>query len=160
MNRYLYNFNFSDDPLRRHTGTQTARKILSRERHPPIDTIISAGIVPKCIKFLSDSANPELQFEAAWVLTNIASGNSAQTEIVVNSGAVEPFIEMLRSPYNYVVEQSIWALGNIAGDGPFLRDFVINKGIIPPLVALVKTQTEVSHKIRNSSAKPIFYLFI
>jgi importin subunit alpha-2 len=51
---------------------------------------------------------------------------------------------MLRSPYNYVVEQAIWALGNIAGDGPNLRDHVIKLGIVAPLVALVKTQTDVS----------------
>jgi importin subunit alpha-2 len=106
--------------------------------------MISAGIVPKCISFLRPNNSPELQFEAAWVLTNIASGNSSQTDFVVKAGAVEPFIEMLRSPYNYVVEQAIWALGNIAGDGPNLRDHVIKLGIVAPLVALVKTQTDVS----------------
>jgi len=132
---------FSDNEEHQFIGAQTARKILSRERQPPIDMMISAGIIPKCIEFLRNKTNPELQFEAAWVLTNIASGTSAQTDIVVKAGAVEPFIEMLRSPFNHIAEQAIWALGNIAGDGPVLRDFVIAKGIVAPLVGLVKTQT-------------------
>lgn len=88
--------------------------MLSRERHPPIDIIISAGIVPRCIEFLKEEGHPDLVFEAAWVLTNIASGSPEQTDVVVKAGAIEPFIKLLRSRYNHIVEQSIWALGNIA----------------------------------------------
>lgn len=71
-------------------------------------------MVPRCVEFLTKAANPEIQFEAAWVLTNIASGSSNQTDVVVKAGAIEPFIELLRSPHSHIAEQSIWALGNIA----------------------------------------------
>lgn len=61
-----------------------------------------------------ESESADLVFEAAWVLTNIASGSSQQTEVVVKAGAVEPFVNLLRSRYPHIVEQSVWALGNIA----------------------------------------------
>lgn len=35
-------------------ATQGARKMLSRERNPPIDLLISRGIVPICVKFLDN----------------------------------------------------------------------------------------------------------
>ncbi|CDW54741.1 importin subunit alpha 4 [Trichuris trichiura] len=91
------------------------RKLLSSDRNPPIDGLIKSGILPILVKCLCHDENPTLQFEAAWALTNIASGTSEQTQAVVQSGAVPLFLQLLNSPHNNVCEQAVWALGNIIG---------------------------------------------
>jgi len=130
---------FSNSAEVNFQATHNARKMLSKERNPPIDSMIEAGLVPRLVEFLKVHSNPALQFEAAWALTNIASGTSDQTKCVVEHGAVPYFVKLLSSEDANVCEQAVWALGNIAGDGPTLRDSVISAGILKPLLSLAES---------------------
>ncbi|XWS14233.1 hypothetical protein CRYUN_Cryun36dG0105600 [Craigia yunnanensis] len=140
----------SDNPALQLEATTLFRKLLSIERCSPIEQVIEAGIVPRFVEFLDNHDQPQLQFEAAWALTNIASGTSEHTHVVIEHGAVPKFVQLLRSSIADVREQAIWALGNIAGDSPKSRDIVLSHGGLIQLLAQLNEHSKLS-LLRNAT---------
>jgi importin subunit alpha-1 len=85
-------------------------------------------------------------------LTNICSGTTQQTEVVVNAGVIPIFVEFVASRDIELKEQALWALANIAADAAEYRDMILANGGMPILLSLLSNthQTRLS-LIRNGA---------
>jgi hypothetical protein len=125
------------------------RKLLSAEKNPPIDAVIMAGLVPDLVRCLQQP-DRKMQFEALWVLTNIASGTSAHTAAVLAAGALPPCVELLDSPDEDVRELAVWAIGNIAGDSPASRNAVLATAALTKILPQLGLHSKPTF-VRNSA---------
>ncbi|KAL0700561.1 hypothetical protein Bca4012_056683 [Brassica carinata] len=140
----------SEDRSLQLEATVGIRKLLSVDTNPPINEVIQSGVVPRLVHFLSSDDLPQLQLEAAWALTNIASGTSDNTKVIIDSGAIPYFTTLLSSPCDEVREQAVWALGNVAGDSPKCRDLVLSSDAMTPLLAQFNEYSKPS-MLRNAT---------
>ena len=67
--------------------------------------------------------------------------------VVINSGAVPHFINLLSSPILNVRGEAVWALGNISGDSLMCRENVLQAGALRPLLALLSDLLSEQNKL-------------
>ncbi|KAG4924928.1 hypothetical protein JHK87_050468 [Glycine soja] len=140
---------WSESAAEQFEGTIHFRKLLANG-HPPIDEVIKADVVPRIVEFLESDGLHQLQFEALWVLTNIASGTSQHKRAVVDHGAVPKLVKLLSPTNNYddVREQAVWVLGNIAFDSPCYSDLILNEHALLPLLSLLNPPSPILSMLR------------
>eukprot|EP00796_Vickermania_ingenoplastis_P005865 gene5865-4187_t len=134
-----------------YQGTLLIRKMLSVDRDPPFTQVIESGVVPTIVEFLSRNDYPDLQFEAAWALTNIAAGTTENTNLLVRCGAVPKFVALLSSPSAQCRDQAAWALGNLGGEGAPCRDVALSCGAMPALLTVITTAGQPINIMRNAT---------
>ena len=119
-------------------AAQGLRKLLSLEQDPPVQPVIDAGVLAYLLDWVQRSDFAQLQYEAAWSITNMTSGAHQHTQAVVEKGAVPLLLKLLESTCEEVREQSVWALGNIGGDSTHCRDLILQTGGMPGLIRCVE----------------------
>jgi len=140
----------TNDTNQQISGTIGIRRLLSIQINPPIDDVINSGVIPYLVQFLGREDDPKLQFEAAWALTNVASGTTQQTLAIISANAIPAFVNQLRSPEVSVREQAVWALGNIAGDSYQCRDQLLFNNVLEKLLP-VTMENNIKPSLRRNA---------
>lgn len=78
------------------SAVQETRRMLSQPI-APIDAVIRSGAIPILVKFLLRDDKPDLQYEAAWALTNVVAGNTEQTQSVIDADGLTHFAQLIAS---------------------------------------------------------------
>ncbi|XP_022634752.1 importin subunit alpha-1a-like [Vigna radiata var. radiata] len=112
--------------------------------NPPIEEIVTAGVVPRFVEFLSREDTPRLQLESICVLTNLASGASQFTAVLVEHDVIPPLVNLLSCTDDDIREQTVGALGNIAGDSVNNRDLILIHGALLPLLSQLEPDSRLS----------------
>ena len=78
-----------------------------------IELIIETGLIPYTLSLISNESE-EIHSSAIRASGNLLSGNTAQTQILINLGVIERFQEKISSNCLITRKEVFWALGNIA----------------------------------------------
>lgn len=118
-----------------YEGVVEFRHTLSADSSPPIQAVVDSGVVPRFVELLSKKSRVytngdenlirSIRLETGWVITNIASGSSVQTKVIVEFGACPLLVDMLSENDEEIVDQAVWALGNISGESEKMRNMII-----------------------------------
>ncbi|KAJ6252298.1 importin subunit alpha-4 [Anaeramoeba flamelloides] len=141
-------------------ASEIIRNLLSIPEDPPIDQVLQCKILPILVDLLQDPKEPDLQFNAAWIISNIASGLSEHTKLVVESNTIPIFVGLLGSKNEdiqlqvlplmnvlknmlvysnrEIIVEATTALGYLAEGSEKNIQLIIEHNIVSLLVALLK----------------------
>jgi hypothetical protein len=117
---------------------------------PDITALIEFGAVSHLCAILQANPGPVYVYEAAWCLTNMASGVGHDNDQII--AAAPMLITYLQDNSNIPMQiQCAWALGNLAADSRPCREALCSGGAIAPLIAGLNTGSG-SPKLVSTSA--------
>uniref|UniRef100_A0A8W8K6K5 IBB domain-containing protein n=1 Tax=Magallana gigas TaxID=29159 RepID=A0A8W8K6K5_MAGGI len=88
----------------------------------------------------NDSAQ---QLEAAWCITNISAGDSAECrQLLQAQGIIPPLMQLLQSPNKSVVQSAAFALSNLAKESTDICSEMIKASVIQHLLPHLSFSTE------------------
>lgn len=119
------------------------RRLLCRNDDCPIEEICNSEVMNHIIPWLNRTDHTQLQYETAWICTNISS--SAQCGILYSIDAIPSLKNLLYSSNDEVRYQVSWALGNIAANSQEERDYILSINTIEGLGFSLKNSTKAKH---------------
>jgi hypothetical protein len=149
----LFN-NHKTDILKTLGALTNIRQLCSQPDCKEIGTIISEiiknGILPMLVEYSQLSEQSNIQTEALWIITNLASGNAEDTKAVVESGIIPIIVKFLENASNthvfkievndHVLELSLSIVSNIINDSnPSYRENFMNINILPIICRIAQT---------------------
>jgi hypothetical protein len=95
------------------------RKLLSVETNPALDLVVSKPkLVARMCDLILTGGSSAIQFEAAWAVTNIASGSSTHCAAAMAHGAHTKFLQVLANSSSM---EQVGSRVVAAGSGWWLR---------------------------------------
>jgi hypothetical protein len=130
---------------------ETIRRSISMTENPPLKALIQSNICPLFAELIGPNymSYTKVQLESAWILTNISSGEAADTEYAVKLDIIPKFIDLIRHPDDEMSEQVLWGLANISGDSQLFRDQLLNNNILFVLIDHINGQEIKINYVRN-----------
>lgn len=136
----------TDNVIRKETEPRTAKRrrinIVDQMRRlkriiddDNVIEFVQSPALARVIEYLA-SSDPNIRFEAAGIVINVAAGPEICSEALIKLNTVQVLIQHVYNASLRVKNESIWALGNIAAGFPKGRDHMIQHGVIPALLTL------------------------
>ncbi|CAO3628611.1 unnamed protein product [Cunninghamella blakesleeana] len=121
---------YSEDPKKCFYGVQSLRRYLTQGSEANnVDDLLELNILPQLKKLLCYHEETELQFECAWIVTNIAAGTTEHTHALVEADFIPALLECMTSNISTITAkaQAAWALSNFAGESSNLRELLMRE---------------------------------
>ncbi|XP_015764342.1 PREDICTED: importin subunit alpha-4-like [Acropora digitifera] len=167
----------SQDPTEQLGAVQAARKLLSKDRNPPIDELIESGILPVLVKCLE--REDKLQFaglviktvkyhlvlisfatqitflrNVTWVIVNLCRNKDPAPPMDTIKEVLPALALLIHHQDLNILVDTVWALSYLTDGGNHQIQVVIDSGVVPFLVPLlshveIKLQTAALRAVGN-----------
>ncbi|KAI9254283.1 armadillo-type protein [Sporodiniella umbellata] len=163
---------YSSEPQKIRQSTEMFRRYLVQSikktnddvdhNHTLVNDILDLDILGRLKYLLLNPFEPSLKFECTWILTNIAAGDSLQTQAVVRDGFVDVLLELVSDKRSGLElnSQAVWTLANIAGESAKFREELLIKGFGFAIVNLLETIYEEVYDVTSDAPIPSGPLYI
>ena len=106
-----------------------------------IQGVLNAVNLKRIVPYMAPTWRTVVQIPALRVMGNVVSGNDAQTQRVIASGAVPSIVAMLNSHKSSIRKETCWVLSNIAAGSVHQIQLLMICQVFTPLRVMMNTES-------------------